>query len=72
MQDSSDAFQLVVNGESMTVRARTLTELLEGLALDASSIVAEVNGAIVPKEDFARTSLSNGDRIELVRFVGGG
>ena len=70
MTDSS--YRFIVNGELMTVQARTLSVLLERLQLEASAIVAEVNGCIVPKEDFSRTILSDGDRIELVRFVGGG
>ena len=50
----------------------TLAELLEKLGVEASTVVAEVDGEIVEREKFAKTSLGPGARIELVRFVPGG
>jgi sulfur carrier protein len=50
----------------------TLAELLEQLGVKAATVVAEVDGKIVEPEKFARTKLSNGQNIELVRFMGGG
>lgn len=35
-------------------------------------VVAELNGAIVDRKLWADTALSEGDRVELVTFVGGG
>ena len=66
------SLRLTVNGNAMAVQAETLADLLRHLALDAAAVVAEVNGAIVPRENFALHPLKNGDSIELVRFVGGG
>jgi len=50
----------------------TLSELLKQLDIEASVAVAEIDGAIVRPEDFPRTQLTDGQSIELVRFVGGG
>ena len=50
----------------------TLAELLQQLDIEASVAVAEIEGVIVRPEDFARTQLTDGQSIELVRFVGGG
>jgi len=50
----------------------TLAELVEHLGFAAATVVAEVNGEIVKSENFAQTSLSAGQSIELLRFVGGG
>jgi len=50
----------------------TLLELISSLQLPASTIVAEVCGSIIPSDRFADTVLNPHDRIELVRFVGGG
>ena len=50
----------------------TLSELLQQLDIEASVAVAEIEGVIVRPEDFARTQLTDGLSIELVRFVGGG
>ena len=49
-----------------------LTELLKELNIDAATVVAEIDGKIIAKEDFAKTALSSGQSIELIRFVGGG
>ena len=50
----------------------TLAELLERLGVEAATVVAEVDGAIVERDNFARTRLAPGAGIELVRFVPGG
>lgn len=50
----------------------TLANLIDSLHLDSGKLVAEVNGELVKRDDFASRALSNGDQIELVRFVGGG
>ncbi len=51
---------------------QTLTELLEQLDINQATVVAEVDGKIVERRNFAQTQLSNGQAVELVRFVGGG
>ena len=71
-QNLPASLRLEVNGKPVTAQAETLADLLRHLALEASAVVAEVNGLIVPRENFARHPLKNGDTIELVRFVGGG
>ena len=42
------------------------------LGLDLRKLAVERNLAIVPKSQFAQTSLHEGDRIEIVHFIGGG
>ena len=66
------SLRLEVNGKAMAVQAETLADLLRHLDLSDAAVVAEVNGTIVPRENFAQRSLKDGDTIELVRFVGGG
>ena len=51
---------------------QTLTELLKGLDINAATVVAEIDNKIIAKEDFAKTALSSGKSIELIRFAGGG
>ena len=51
---------------------QTLTELLEQLGINQATVVAEIDGKIVARQDFAQTKLSSGQAVELVRFVGGG
>lgn len=64
--------QVTLNGEQRALTAHTLAALLEELDLPAGTLVAEVNGVIVAPADFSATVLKPGDRIELIRFVGGG
>ena len=51
---------------------QTLTELLKELNINAATVVAEIDGEIIARYNFAQTQLSIGQRIELIRFVGGG
>lgn len=69
-----DPVRLVVNGQSRDIAAEgaSLTSLIIDLGLDPGMVVAEVNGDIVKRADFPTFPLSDGDKIELVRFVGGG
>jgi thiamine biosynthesis protein ThiS len=64
--------ELVVNGEQRASTARTLSDLLVELRIAEQTVVAEVNGAMVDRKDYAATYLTGGDVVELIRFVGGG
>ena len=50
----------------------TLAALVEELNLEAGSLVAEVDGTIVPAAQFAQTPIAPGQSIELIKFMGGG
>ncbi|HPD45589.1 MAG TPA: sulfur carrier protein ThiS [Anaerohalosphaeraceae bacterium] len=50
----------------------TLADLLNELSICHATVVAEIDGKIVERKDFATTRLAAGQAIELVRFVGGG
>ena len=64
--------KLIVNGEERDVRAESLAGLIAELGLDPRKVAAERNLAIVPRSLHGTTELADGDRIELVHFVGGG
>ena len=51
---------------------QNLAELLAQLGINQATVVAEINGEIVERRNFAQTQLSSGQAVELVRFVGGG
>jgi sulfur carrier protein len=64
---------VTANGEAIELRdGAALTDLLETLGLGARWVVAEVNGEAVDRKGMAARTLSEGDRIELVRAVAGG
>ena len=64
--------QIQLNGEPRGVTAATISALVEELSLDPRKVAVERNLEIVPKTLHATTPVSDGDRIELVQFVGGG
>ena len=64
--------RIQVNGDTRDVAARTVLELVEELGFDVRKVAIERNLAIVPRSLHAGTPLEEGDRIELVQFVGGG
>lgn len=72
MQRNKTTISLTVNGERRESAAATLAELLQELGLGDGAVVAELNGRIVRQDAFAGTPLSGEDKIELIRFVGGG
>lgn len=65
---------LIINGETKNFEnvPSTVKELLGILKVDEATVVAEVNGQIIPRDSFHNTVLQDGHKIELVRFVGGG
>ena len=65
--------QLTVNGKSRQVDApMTLLGLVEQLGIDPRIIAVEHNGDIVKRDRYAETPLADGDKLEIVRMVGGG
>lgn len=71
--DASAGMEVRINGEERRIpRGRTAAELLEGLELDPRAVVVEVNREIVRREELGEVTLEPGDRVEIVRFVGGG
>ena len=63
---------VVINGEQKRVAAGTLLELLDELELDPRAVVVEHNRRIVRRPALGAVTVSAGDAIELVHFVGGG
>ena len=70
------ALTLQLNGETREFAAAetglTVEGLLRALNLDPRKIAVERNLEIVPKSTFAATQLADGDRLEIVHFIGGG
>jgi sulfur carrier protein len=65
--------RLTVNGEERSFSGiGDLAALVAALGLDGRKVAIERNLEIVPKSAYARTKVADGDRIEIVVFVGGG
>ena len=64
---------LTVNGEDRSFGAlASLSDLVAELGLDARKVAVERNLEIVPRSAYGKTALADGDRIEIVHFIGGG
>ena len=62
-----------VNGEPREVgEAIKLSELVRDLALAPERVAIELNQAVVRRTDWPATTIMDGDRLEIVHFVGGG
>ena len=65
--------QLSVNGQMQRVDSdANLARLLEALELTGKRLAVERNGEIVPRSQYAKTRLAEGDALEIVVAVGGG
>ena len=72
----SMALTLILNGQSRDFEtlseSANLEQLVVELGLKGDRVAIEHNGAIAPRANWAETTLSGGDRLEVVHFVGGG
>ena len=65
--------QLQINGEPRQFpEDLTVASLLEHLGLKGDRVAVELNLEIVARDRWSATSLKEGDRLEIVHFVGGG
>lgn len=64
---------LLLNGERVPApESLTVAEFLDRLGLPRKGIAVELNREIVPKSAYQAIRLAEGDRVEIVQFVGGG
>ncbi len=62
-----------LNGETRDIEyGFDLARLLDHFELPKQRVAIELNGAVVRRADWSATPVSDGDRIEVVHFVGGG
>ena len=67
------AIEIRLNGENQALPAPlNIEQLLEHFGLPRDRVAVERNRKIVPKADWERVSVSTGDELEVVHFVGGG
>ncbi len=65
--------QLIVNGEEKQFpELSTLAALIEHIGAKSDRVAIELNRDIIPRARWDATSLKDGDRLEIVHFVGGG
>ena len=68
-----ESLAIHVNGDPRRVSVgSTIAEMLAELGLDARKVAVERNLEIVPRSTFGDVRVEEGDRFEIVHFVGGG
>jgi thiamine biosynthesis protein ThiS len=65
--------RLLLNGDEREIaEVSSVADLVASLGLDSRKVAVERNLEIVPRSTYANTALTDGDRIEIVTFIGGG
>lgn len=64
--------KLIINGQERDVEAQTLSDVVQSFGLNERIIIIEHNLNIVSRDLYAATAVAEGDKIEIVHFVGGG
>jgi thiazole synthase len=71
--DAQQCLEVQVNGERHRVPGGlTIARMLEELGLDPLRVAVERNLEVVPRVSLAEVPVEDGDRFEVVHFVGGG
>ena len=64
---------IMLNNEDSEVRdGMTIAQLLSDREIQNKYIAVEVNKIIIPKSDYQKYEIKNGDRIEIITAIGGG
>lgn len=65
--------QITINGEPQNLSTiSTIAELMAQLGVELRGVAVEQNQRIVPKSRYAETTITEGDAIEIISFIGGG
>ncbi len=65
--------ELIINGEVQAFKeCSSVEEILERLSIRSTRVAVELNLEIVRKKEYKNTYPAQGDRLEIVEFVGGG
>ena len=68
-----DTIQIQVNGEARGWRSgATVADLLQDLDIRTERVAVELNLEILDRTAFAQRALKDGDRVEILSFIGGG
>lgn len=64
--------EITVNGDRVTIEEVSVLDFLLMTEIDPARVAVELNLDILPKSGYSTTLLRDGDRLEIVQFVGGG
>ena len=65
--------KIQLNGKKLKINENlSINDLLKKYKLNVKSVAIELNGIILPKENYKKKKIKNKDNIEIVHFIGGG
>ena len=64
--------EITVNGKLESISSDNIAAYIRAKEMNPKALVVEHNGRVIPQAQWDQTSLSQGDRLELLSFVGGG
>ena len=65
--------KIQLNGKMLKIKENlSIKDLLRKHKLNEKSVAIELNGLILPKENYKKKKIKNRDKIEIVHFIGGG
>tara|TARA_B100000945_G_scaffold249639_1_gene206209 strand:+ start:574 stop:819 length:246 start_codon:yes stop_codon:yes gene_type:complete len=65
--------KIQLNGKKITLKANfSVKDLIKKYKLNIRKIAIELNGEILPRNEYDRKKLKSNDRVEIVQFIGGG
>tara|TARA_B100000131_G_scaffold183351_1_gene176769 strand:+ start:171 stop:374 length:204 start_codon:yes stop_codon:yes gene_type:complete len=65
--------KIQLNGKKLKIHTNlSVKDLLKKYRLREDKIAIELNGTILPKQQYKKKKIKNNDKIEIVQFIGGG
>ncbi len=65
--------KIQLNGKKISINSKfSVKDLIKKYRLKEKKIAIEVNGIILPKQNYSKKKLKNNDKVEVVQFIGGG
>jgi len=65
--------KIQLNGKKLKIHTNlSVKDLLKKYRLNEDKIAIELNGTILPKEQYKKKKIKDNDKIEIVQFIGGG
>ena len=65
--------KIQLNGKKISINTNfSVRDLIKKYKLKEQKIAIELNGVILPKQNYIKKKLKNNDKIEIVQFIGGG
>ena len=65
--------KIQLNGKTLKINKNlSIKDLLKKYKLNEKKIAIELNGIILPKDNYKKKKIKNSDKIEIVHFIGGG